>query len=67
MPKAVEGIGSAETRTIEEALPEMLDQTLEKFQRVGVERILLLAEEMVRARMEQSPADHLAPGTGLSN
>jgi len=67
MPKAVEGISSAETRTIEDALPEMLDQALEKFQQVGVERILLLAEEMVRARMEQSPADHLTSGIGQSN
>ncbi len=67
MPNAIEGISSAQTRTIEDALPEMLDQALEKFQRVGVERILLLAEEMVRVRMEQSPTDHLVSGSGLSN
>ena len=67
MLKAVEGISSAGRRTIEDALPEMLDQALEKFQRVGVERILLLAEEMVRARMERSPTDHLVSGSGLSN
>ena len=67
MPNAVDGISPAETRTIEDALPEMLDQALAKFQRVGVERILQLAEEMVRARMEQSPSGHLVPGPSQNN
>jgi len=67
MPNAVEGVSPAETGTIEDALPEMLDQALEELQRVGVERILLLAEEMVRARMEQPPSDHLVPGPSLNN
>ena len=44
-------------------MPEMLDEMLARFQEVGVSRILHLADEMVRARLELSPASHLTrPG-----
>ncbi len=52
-----------ETTTLESAMPEMLDEMLARFQEVGVSRILHLADEMVRARLELSPASHLTrPG-----
>jgi hypothetical protein len=51
------------TATLEEAVPEMLDEMLARFQEVGVARILRLADEMVRARLEQPAASHLTrPG-----
>jgi hypothetical protein len=54
---------TTETTTLESAMPEMLDEMLARFQEVGVSRILRLADEMVRARLELSPASHLTrPG-----
>ena len=51
------------TATLEETVPEMLDEMLARFQEVGVARILRLADEMVRARLELSAASHLTrPG-----
>ncbi|MBN2582724.1 MAG: hypothetical protein JXL80_06615 [Planctomycetes bacterium] len=67
MTKLFQDVAPAESRTIEELLPEMLDQALSRFQRVGVERILMLAEEMVRARVEQPATAHLVPGPGRRN
>ena len=50
-----------ETTTLESAMPEMLDEMLARFQEVGVSRILHLADEMVRARLELSPASASSP------
>jgi hypothetical protein len=51
------------TATLEEVVPEMLDEVLARFQEVGVARILRLADEMVRARLELSATSHLTrPG-----
>jgi len=53
----------ATTATLEEAVPEMLDEMLARFQEVGVARMLRLADEMVRARLERPAASHLTrPG-----
>jgi hypothetical protein len=67
MPKAAEETQEAVGRTIEEALPQMLDGVLARFQEVGVQRILELADQMVRARLAMPEAAHLTPGPGQSN
>jgi len=56
-------VQAATSATLEAAMPEMLDEMLARFQEVGVSRILRLADEMVRARLELSAASHLTrPG-----
>ncbi|HOI54358.1 MAG TPA: hypothetical protein PLP01_03845 [Phycisphaerae bacterium] len=67
MTKLFQEAVPSERGTIEDRLPEMLDQVLNRFRRVGVQRICLLAEEMVRARMEQPATAHLAPSPARRN
>jgi hypothetical protein len=67
MTKLFQDAVPAEGGTIEDRLPEMLDQVLNRFRRVGVQQICLLAEEMVRARMEQPGTAHLTAGPARRN
>ena len=65
--KAAQTVEQENGATLEQRLPELLDDVLGRLSEVGVERILELARRMVEARFEQSPVAHLAPGQTQRN
>jgi hypothetical protein len=67
MTKLYQGTSASEAGTIEDRLPEMLDQALSRFRSVGVQRICMLAEELVRARMEAPATAHLSSAPARRN
>jgi hypothetical protein len=52
---------------LEETLPQMLDALLGDFQAVGVQRLMALADELVRARLEQQADSHLVGSATRGN
>ncbi len=67
MAKATRTVPCDEEATLDDRLPEILDEVLGQLSQVGVDRILQLAGEMVRARMAEPPTAHLAPRSGEQN
>lgn len=53
--------------TLEDRLPELLDDVLGRLSDVGVARLVELAREATAARMDRPAAAHLAAGAGEEN
>ncbi len=45
--------------TLQDRLPELMDQALGRLREVGIDRILMLAEAMVQERLQEPAEAHL--------
>ena len=59
--------GNSASTTLEERVPELLDDVLGRLSAVGVQRILALAGAMVEARIEAPATAHLSPTESEQN
>lgn len=59
--------GNGASTTLEERVPELLDDVLGRLSAVGVRRIMALAGAMVEARIEAPATAHLAPTESEQN
>ena len=67
MSEAAEAVQRSDRATLEERLPDLMDEVLARLSKVGVERILELAGAMVEARLNEPSSAHLVPGPGQDN